>query len=155
MLTELCQELRNWFELSKCFGTFEIRDGQLNVPELVADGSLQDGQYFRIVGSVFNDGVHKYEPNKELSEGEAPELVDEIFEGAIWLMAIPPVVIDLSERISGWVNQYGGSVSSPYTSESFGGYSYQKASSGQGNGAQSTPTWRTTFADELNRWRKI
>lgn len=147
MLTELCQELRNWFERKKFFGTFTIENGQITVP----DGSLQNGQYFRIIGSVFNDGVHKYEPESENAE----QLVDEVFEGAIWSMAVPPSVVDLSERISEWVTKYGDSVSSPYSSESFGGYSYQKASSGQGNAASSNPTWQSTFANELNRWRKI
>ena len=147
MLTELCQELRNWFERKKFFGTFTIENGQITVP----DGSLQNGQYFRIIGSVFNDGVHKYEPESENAES----LTDEVFEGAIWSMAVPPSVVDLSERISEWVTKYGDSVSSPYSSESFGGYSYQKASSGQGNAASSNPTWQSSFASELNRWRKI
>ena len=142
MLTELCQELRNWFERKKFFGTFTIESGQIDLP----DGSLQSGQYFRIVGSVFNDGVHQYPSN---------DLIDEVFEGAIWSMAVPPAVIDLSERISAWDTKYGESVSSPYSSESFGGYSYVKASGvGQGN-ATSGPTWQSTFASELNRWRKI
>lgn len=142
MLTELCQELRNWFEREKYFGTFTIEDGQIDVP----DGSLQSGQYFRIVGSVFNDGVHKYD--------DIETLTDEVFRGAIWSMAVPPAVVDLSERISEWVTKYGDSVSSPYSSESFGGYSYSKANSGQGN-ASSVPTWQGVFASELNRWRKI
>ena len=145
MLTELCQELRNWFERKKFFGTFTIESGQIDLP----DGSLQSGQYFRIVGSVFNDGVHKYDPESE------SQLVDEVFEGAIWSMGVPPAVVDLSERISEWVTKYGDSVSSPYQSESFGGYSYTKANSGQGNAASSSPTWQSTFASELNRWRKI
>ena len=142
MLTELCQELRNWFEREKYFGTFTIEDGQIDVP----DGSLQSGQYFRIVGSVFNDGVHQYDTD---------DLHDEVFVGAVWSMAIPPVVVDLSERISEWVTKYGDSVSSPYSSESFGGYSYQKASVGQGNANSISPTWQSIFANELNRWRKI
>lgn len=147
MLTELCQELRNWFERKKFFGTFTIENGQINLPE----GSLQGGQYFRIIGSVFNDGVHKYEPDSESAE----VLTDEVFKGAIWSMAVPPSVIDLSERISAWITTYGDSVSSPYSSESFGGYSYAKASSGQGDAGSSNPTWQSTFANELNKWRKI
>ena len=142
MLTELCQELKNWFERDKYFGTFTIESGEIAVPV----GSLRDGQFFRIIGSVFNDGVHQY---------PATDLHDEVFEGAIWSMAVPPSVVDLSERISEWVTKYGDSVSSPYSSESFGGYSYQKASSGQGNAGSSSPTWQSTFASELNRWRKI
>ena len=142
-LTELCQELRNWFERDKYFDTFTIENGAIIVP----DGSLQNGQFFRVIGSVFNDGVHEY---------GVDELTDEVFRGAIWAMAVPPAVIDLSERISEWETKYGDSVSSPYSSESFGGYSYTKASTGQGNaGSGSNPTWQSTFASELNRWRKI
>lgn len=151
MLTDLCQELRNWFERGMYFDTFTIENGQITVP----DGSLQDDQYFRIVGSVFNDGVHKYEPNRVYGQNEIPELKDEVFKGAIWSMAVPPAVIDLSERISAWVTEYGEKVSSPYSSESFGGYSYTKADKGQGSASSSVPTWRSVFADDLNRWRKI
>lgn len=149
MLTELCQELRNWFDRSRYYGTFTISDGEIQLSELIADNSLQDGQFFRVIGSVFNDGVHQYK-----SEG-MEKLTDEVFEGAIWTMAVPPSVIDLSERISEWETKYGDSVSSPYSSESFGGYSYTKASSGQGNASQSNPTWRNAFASELNKYRKI
>ncbi len=142
-LTELCQELKNWFVRDKIFDTFTIENGAIAVP----DGSLQDGQFFRVIGSVFNDGVHQY--------GES-DLTDEVFTGAIWAMAVPPAVIDLSERISAWVTKYGDSVSSPYSSESFGSYSYTRASAGQGNAnSGSAPTWQSTFASELNRWRKI
>ena len=141
MLTELCQELRNWFDrdLPKWFGQFQIENRAL-----VLDG-LQDGQYFRIVGSVFNDGVHQY---------PATDLVDETFTGAIWAMAVPPAVVALASDISAWQEQYGATTVSPYTSESFGGYSYSKASGGSGAGG-STPTWQSTFAARLNRWRKI
>ena len=141
MLTELCKELRNWFELSKKFGTFEISDGTIDLTDYV-----QDGQFFRIIGSVFNDGVYKY---------PATGLTDETFKGAIWAMAVPPAVIDLSERIQAWTNKYGEAVSSPYSSESFGGYSYTKANSGRGSAYSDSPTWQSTFASEMNQWRKI
>ena len=151
MLTELCQELKNWFEREIHFGTFTIEGGQL------ADSSfLQDGQYFRVVGSVFNDGVHKYEPTNAQRE----QLHDEEFEGAIWAMAVPPTVIALSEQIDEWTEKYGGVDSasmSPFQSESFGGYSYSKGSgsSSGSSGGSSVPTWKSVFADDLNRWRKI
>ena len=56
MLTELCQELRNWFDrdLPKWYGEITISDGQIQ------DVDLQSGQYFRVIGSLFNDGVHKF-----------------------------------------------------------------------------------------------
>ena len=148
-LTELCQELRNWFERDRFYGTFTIENGVINVP----DGSLQDGQFFRVMGSAFNDGVHKYGT-------DADELTDEAFKGTIVAMAVPPAVVELSERIDEWVTKYEETVSSPYQSmsEAFGDYSrsWSKASSGQGNANSSSgPSWRSTFASELNRWRKI
>lgn len=143
MLTELCQELRNWFEIKKHFGVFKIEGGQL------ANCSfLQDGQYYRIVGSVFNDGVYQW-PDSDLQ--------DESFDGAIWAMAVPPTVVALSDKIEEWNDMYagvGGQLLSPFQSESFGGYSYSKGSSRSG-GSTSIETWRSVFADELNRWRKI
>lgn len=150
MLTELCQELRNWFVRSTYHGKFVISDGIINLSDLVADGSIQDGQFFRIIGSVFNDGVHQYKSE------DMEQLTDEAFEGTIWAMAVPPAVIDLSERITAWNEKYGEAVLSPYSSESFGGYSYTKAGTGTGHATtQSNPTWRNAFASELNKWRKI
>ena len=105
-----------------------------------------------IVGSVFNDGVH---------QKPADDLVDESFEGAIWAMAVPPTVIALSEEIDEWRDKYDGVDSvnmGPYSSESFGGYSYSRSSgngSGYGNRGNGAPTWQSMFVNELNRWRKI
>lgn len=150
MLTDLCQELKNWFEKEKYIGTFTIEGGQLT------DSSfLQDGQYFRVIGSVFNDGVHKFDPNN----AEREDLHDEVFEGAVWAMAVPPTVIALSDKIAAWQAEYGSvnsAAMSPYQSESFGGYSYSKGSgSASASGGSSVPTWQSTFANELSRWRKI
>jgi hypothetical protein len=147
MLTELCQELRNWFERDKYFGTFTIEGGQLT------DSSfLQEGQYYRIVGSVFNDGVHKLVPDDTLH--------DEVFDGAIWAMAVPPAVIALSDEIDEWRAKYetaDSAAMSPFNSESFGGYSYSKSGGGTGNSGGNAPatTWKAMFANSLNRWRKI
>jgi hypothetical protein len=162
MLTALCKELRNWFVKSRYFGTFTIHNGQLNVTDMTADGSLQDGQFFRVVGSVFNDGVYQYretvEPTEEHPQTFDPVLQDETFDGAIWCMAVPKGVIDLASVIEAWQENYGSvdsAAMSPFQSESFGGYSYNKGSAGTDDGAQSTPTWRNVFASEINRWRKI
>lgn len=65
MLTELCQYLKNWFELDQISGKVTITDNTITV---VSDGLLYDGdaptiltgQYVRIIGSVFNDGVVQY-----------------------------------------------------------------------------------------------
>lgn len=141
-LTELCQELKNWFcdvETDIHEGTYTISGGTLSLP------FLQEGQYFRIVGSVFNDGVYAY------PLGET-EFRDETFTGAIWAMKIPPPVEQLATEIDAWVRKNGEAVVSPYQSESWGGYSYSLKSGGGESGALS---WQSVFAGRLNRWRKL
>ena len=146
MLTELCQELRNWFDLDRKYGTFTISGGALTADFLV------NGQYYRIKGSIFNDGVHKFGDNKDT-------LTNETFEGEVWALGIPKAVIDLAGRITEWRTKYeavNSAAMSPFQSESFGGYSYSKSGSGTSGSAASTPTgWKAVFASELNRWRKI
>lgn len=147
MLTELCKEINNWFNYNqpKHFGDFVISDGAFT-----KDYGLQEGQYYRIVGSLFNDGVHKH--------GEE-ELTDEMFNGALWAMAIPSEVIALAAEIDAWKAKYQSLDSpsmSPYNSESFGGYSYTKSSGASSSGnVDLSGTWQGAFADRLNHWRKI
>lgn len=146
MLSNLCQELKNWFDRGqpRIGGAFEISDGKIT--DIAFTDVIQTNQYFRIIGSVFNDGVYKYTNDLVLT--------DEIFVGSIWLMAVPKDVIDLSNEIDTWITKYGDSVNSPYSSESFGGYSYSKASD-SASGGSSGPTWQSVFATQLNKWRKI
>ncbi len=138
MLTEICAEIRNYFEVpnGRHFGTFTISGGSIAPLDF-----LQEGQYFRIVGSVFNDGVYQY---------PATSLTDEVFEGAVWAMALPPALIALSAEIQAYNDSDAGKAS-PYTSESFGGYSYTKAT--DSNGAPIS--WQKAFASRLNKWRKL
>ena len=138
MLTELCAELRNYFEVpnGRHFGTFTISGGSI-----APLGFLQEGQYFRIVGSVFNDGVYQY---------PATSLTDEVFEGAVWAMSLPPDLIALTAEIEEY-NKSDAGKASPYTSESFGGYSYTKATDVDG-----VPIgWQKAFASRINKWRKL
>lgn len=142
MLTELCQELRNWFDRERHTGTFEINDGNI-----VCD-FLREGQYFRLIGSIFSDGVHKY---------PAADLPSETFTGAVWALGIPAPVITLSDEIDAWRAKYevpDSAALSPFQSESFGGYSYSKGASGS-NGNTSGVSWQNAFAPRLNKWRKI
>ena len=138
MLTEICAELRNYFEVpnGRHFGKFEISGGSIAPFDF-----LQEGQYFRIVGSVFNDGVHQY---------PASDLTDEVFHGAVWSMAVPPAVIDLAAEIEEYNNSDAGKAS-PFAAESFGGYSYTKAT--DANGAPIG--WQKAFASRLAQWRKL
>ena len=154
MLTQICQYIRNWFETEKIFGTFKIESGVMTF----ADGTslpLLDGQYFRIIGSVFNDGVHLYPPATSPAA-----LSDEMFEGAVWAMAVPKDVIAIADEIKEWQSKYNGAdspVNSPYSSESFAGYSYSKSagSATESTTAPSAGDWRSVYGSRLNLWRKI
>ena len=137
MLTELCAELRNYFVVEIHEGRFTINGGKIAPLEFI-----QENQYFRIVGSVFNDGVYKN--TAEL------ELTNEVFCGAVWSMAVPPSVVDLAAEIKKY-NESDEAKPSAYTSESFGGYSYSKAT--DENGAPMG--WKKVFASRLNKYRRI
>ena len=139
MLEQVLMNIRNWFTVDGGIhsGTFTIEDGGITLP------FLANGQYFRIIGSVFNDGLHKY---------PAADLVDEEFSGAIWALAIPKAVIELADEIQKWQEKNGESSTSPYQSESFGGYSYSKATDAETGGAV---TWQSAFKKQLSAWRKI
>ena len=137
MLTEVCAELRNYFVVSIHEGTFTINGGTIAPLDF-----LQEGQYFRIIGSVFNDGVHQY---------PATVLTDEVFSGAVWAMAIPPEFIALADKIKTYTESAEAKPSA-YTSESYpNGYSYSKATDSNG-----VPlTWQKVFASSLNKYRRI
>lgn len=139
MLEQVLTHLKNWFVVpgGVHVGMYTIENKTLELP------FLQNGQYYRICGSVFNDGLHKY--------GEA-DLQDEAFGGTVWALAVPKAVIDLAAKIEEWQNKNGEAVASPYTSESFGGYSYTKATDSK-TGAQAT--WETVFRSQLNPYRKL
>ena len=146
MLTQVCQYLRNWFARDILLGDFTITNNTLTY----ADGTalpLIAGQYFRVVGSLFNDGVHKLDNKLTLT--------DETFSGAVWSMAVPPVVVSLAEEIAAWITANESAINSPYQSESFGGYSYSLKSGGSTGANVGGATWENQFADRLSPWRKI
>lgn len=134
MLEKMCAECKNYFVKTIRFGTFKIEGGAIEPLDF-----LQEGQYFRIVGSVLNDGVYQYQTS---------ELTDEVFDGAIWAMSVPPSFIALASEIEAWQSKDGKP--SAYTSESFGGYSYTKATNAKGQVA----TWKEVFAPQLNQYRR-
>ena len=139
MLEQVLMNIRNWFTVDGGIysGTFTIEDGGITLP------FLANGQYFRICGSVFNDGLHQYPEDN---------LVDETFNGTIWALAIPPAVVYLADEISKWQEKNGETSVSPYQSESFGGYSYSKATDAETGGAV---TWQSAFKKQLNAYRKL
>lgn len=152
IIDEVCQYLRNWFTRSQHFGVFEIKNGELQTQYDTGNEfgglNIKNGQYFRIIDSALNDGIYKY-PTYNLK--------DEEFNGAVWILGIPPAVISICAEIEAWENKYGGTDSallSPYQSESFGGYSYSKGNGSSADGGNAA-TWKTVFGGRLSPWRKI
>lgn len=138
MLTEICENLHNFFvrndEDKHYQKAIEIKNGVLT-PSF----GIKQNQYYRIIGSVFNDGVHKF-------GDETDVLTDEVFDGSVWLMSVPKSFLDLVSEIEDYQAKYGQAT--PYTSESFGGYSYSKSDS-------AAASWQHAFSTRLNAWRKI
>lgn len=137
MLYELMRETRNFFKVegAERFGRFTVAGGRIDLPNLLP------GQYFLVSGSVLNDGLHKND--------DTDVMLDEEFSGVVSPLAIPIAFRELAQRIADWKEKAGEA--SPMQSESFGGYSYTRASGK--NGGQLT--WKDAFSGELSIWRKL
>ena len=135
MLDAILRHMNNYFIADVREGNYAVEGGGIALP------FMADGQYYYIRGSVFNDGLHRY---------PSYDLVDETFDGVIWSLAIPQAIINLADEIDAWQRKNAEVLDSPYTSESFGGYSYTKAT-GEGGAAVS---WQVVFAERLKPYRK-
>ena len=104
-LAELCKELNNYFNCDKYRdgipGKYVIDHGILDLSELITKGALQDGQFFRLSGSVFNDDVYQF------STSTPNDMTDETFEGILWPMSVPREVTSLLSDINLWISKYG------------------------------------------------
>ena len=134
MLETVMREVNNFFPVDKVQDTFTVQDGSITLP------FLRKGQYFRVAGSIFNDGVYQY---------PADGLTDEVFDGAVWALAVPKAFLDLIKEVETYQTKNGEP--GPFTSESFGGYSYSKATNASGVAVG----WQDVFKSCLNTWRRI
>lgn len=143
---EVCQYLKNWFDRNqpKYIGKITINNGALSETY-----GLKVGQYFRIIGSTLNEGVYRY---------PLTTLTDETFNGAIWGMSLPKAFLSLLDDIETWKTKYASADSaalSPYSSESFGGYSYSKSSGSNDTTTDKSGTWQGVFGARLAPYRKM
>lgn len=135
MLYEIMRHLRNFFPTNtRKEGSFVIEDGKISLL------FVKDDQYILIEGSDFNDGVYKY---------PVSDLADEAFDGEITVLAPPREFLELVSDIEALVASNKGKEG--FASESFGGYTYTKATNSAGNIAG----WSDVFKDRLAVWRKI
>ena len=134
--------LKNYFYRFGEKGVYTIADNQIEVR-----GNYVAGQYIRITGSLLNDTVVKVE-SVEDNVLTLTEAINEVFDGVIYSLAIPRDLIGLVEEIKAYEKDTpkGG-----YISESFGNYSYSKATGENGGVAD----WKDVFKSELKPYRKI
>lgn len=147
IIEEVCQNIRNWFIRDDgsdvIEGNFRIAGNTLYYNNEVVP---QTG-YFRIKGSRLNDGVYL--------GGTDHFTANESFVGEVWFLHLPAAFLALCNDIKTWQTANGSADSanmSPYSSESFGGYSYSK---GGGTNGATAVTWQAQFRSRLNAWRKI
>lgn len=146
-IDDVCAEVKNYFIREILIDDYAVSSGVLT-PSVDTEA-----KYIRIVGSMFNDGVHDLTDTND-------KLTDEsTFHGAVWIMAVPKDFIDLYGEIKDWQTANGGvnsAAMSPFQSESFGGYSYSKGAGGSGSDGQSSiPTWQSMYASRLNKYRRV
>ena len=134
MLFEIMKHLHNFFITSQRYeGRFTIEDGTISLP------FVKEGQYFMFDGSEFNTEVMQYPPSG---------LVDEEFYGEAVILAPPKAFLDLVAEIEDYQANHKAD---NLQSESFGGYSYTKATGTNGGVAGGQDVFKT----RLNTWRKI
>lgn len=152
ILEQVLYHLHNWFGRASISATgCTIADGAL--PASIAS-SMVEGAWYRIEGSLLNDGLHKH---------PADDLQDETFDGTITVCAIPRALLNVVEEITDYIdatNESDAAVRGAiFQSESFGGYTYSlkgDSRSGSASGGGSGLTgWQAAFRTDLNPWRKI
>lgn len=136
-LTEVMRACNNWFDITSYYCSFEIAEGHIVFPFEIASNY----NYLKIQGSAGNDGVH----------AKDEELNDESFIGTVELLRVPNDFLSLVKDIETYQEKYKVSCTNPFQSESFGGYSYTKATNASGG----IFTWKDAFKDQLRMWRKL
>lgn len=170
MLYEVMKYCNNFFLTDRRKdGYFSIENGRLDLP------FVHEGEYILIEGSTMHDNIWKYplegahgalypsagiypsnETEQETVLVEMPKYYvhdDERFYGSVVVVKPPKPFCELVERIEAWQAKKDAdkNADSIYSSESFGGYSYNKAT-----GRNGMPiTWQDVFANDLRMWRKI
>ena len=156
MLEQLLSYIKNWFRVRDDVdgihtGTYEIKGGKIVLPFILG------GQYFRIKGSVLNDGLYKMMCDGSVLDGDekVPFLKDETFTGSIWALAIPVTVISLAKDIKCYIEKYGDVLNSPYNSESFGGYSYSKSAGTGSSGGDFEASLPPELSNRILQYKRI
>lgn len=146
-LEQVLYHIHNWFDHDR----ISLRGCVVSNGQLPASVPIPDGAWYRIQGSLLNDGLHRH---------PATDLSDETFDGTVTTCAIPKALLDVVEEIQDWIEHnrtaMGKLQDSPYQSESFDGYSYSiRSDLTAQNGSGGLTGWQAEFAGKLNAFRKM
>ena len=112
---------RNYFETGYMDGTFRITGNAL--PDAVG------ARYVYISGSMMHDGVWCVDEHGFLTGRSVEGLLNEEFEGRVWLLAPPADFLDLVKDMQEYEAK---NPISAVLSESFGGYAVERAGTADG-----------------------
>lgn len=146
-LEQVLTHIHNWFT----YDEIPVDGCEISSGQLPASASIPNGAWYRIQGSLFNDGLHQH---------PATDLTGETFDGTITVCAIPKALLDVVDEIEDWIDlnreAYQKASASPYASESFDGYTYSiRGDLTAQNGSGGLTGWQAAFASQLNAWRKV
>ena len=150
ILEQVLNHIHNWFVYDEIF----VDDCAVEGGSLPASVSIPNGAWYRVQGSLFNDGLHQH---------PADDLVDETFSGTVTICAIPRVLLSIVDEIADYIDAMNESDASvrgaKFQSESFDGYTYtikgdSRANSASG-GVSGLTGWQAAFRTDLNPWRKM
>ncbi len=130
-IAAVMRHVHNYFERGFIDGEFTVSGGVLN--------PMPRAPYVAITGSVWHDGVYRIDELREQPE--------ETFVGRVWALHPPDDFIRMCEQIATYDEQ---NPAGALQSESFGEYSYARASCQNG-----VIGWQTAFAQQLVPYRRM
>ena len=136
------KECRNFFETGYVKSDFTITGGVISPAALFPAGS-----YIAIENSAFYSGVYRVMQGGVL-EGIPVDAFNDRFTGRVWFLRPPAGFLELCRQIGEYIEK---APKGAYQSESFGDYSYTRASGKSGG----VLTWQEHFGEELAQYRRM
>lgn len=130
-IAAVMRHVRNYFERGFIDGEFTVSGGVLT--------PMPRAPYVAISGSVWHDGVFRVDQLRETPE--------ETFTGRVWALHPPDDFVQLCEEIAAYDEK---NPAGALQSESFGEYSYTRAS-----GQSGVIGWQGVFAQRLTPYRRM
>ena len=142
-MERILKYLNNYFYSFGKRGEFEANRNVLNVKD-----GFYLGQYIKVCGSNFNDGVYRIVGTEDSGICLDRALNKETFNGVIFGLKVPKNLQELNFKIESYIESNSNN---NFVSESFGDYSYTRTTGRNGG----LLTWQEAFREELKPYRKM